>query len=200
MTEQQNSMSFEEWLNEVKRLRSLSAAAEADFLSLVQWGEDKWDTDVPWRAGGGYANFSDLLAQTNLVDPKRYTKFKDAVGIFGLDKVRANGVEPMTDLLKIPEEAVSKEDPTILARDAVLQGYEAFSERNNTAISPRTAKAEQRRHYEPPVRHRTPAEVKIQALEEDNKNLRKQLAAANREIARLQKLVGDRAVEQHANP
>lgn len=191
MTHMADQMAFESCVQEALRLRAAWSEAGVDFFQyLVQWelDESKWK-----RLDGeptGYGTFAEVLHATNIAKVHRLVRFKEIVARFGLEKVRAIGIEAAEEAFKIPDHVPSRREPEILARDAAVRDLCEFRTRNHTTPSTMTARSIERKHYEPPPKEREDEQSyddRVKELERENAQLKKELAAKDREIAKLKK-------------
>lgn len=186
---------FAEWLATAKLLHAHAIEADADFFAHLLEGER--DEDM-WRRGGGYATFADVLqSDCGFPTAGRYARYKEEIKRFGLEHVRKIGVVASESLLGIPEIAVSRLYPHILAADAILFELSEWRERNGTVPSARTVKTIIRKHYDMPriKKLKTP---EIERLINENKALRNENFELRVENARLKRLLGEqgRLVQQ----
>lgn len=181
---------LEAFILEAKRLRACAAEAEADFFRFLMDGERN---EAMWRgdpgAKTGFTTFCELLNGADICRPHRYVRFKVAVERFGWDVVRSIGVEAATQVLPVPVGAASRTG-SAEAPEAIVNDMQAFRERNNTVPSRQQARAIVRKHYDPPPQKDEEApsfDDRVKELEHENAQLKKALAAKDREIAKLKK-------------
>lgn len=174
---------LEAFLVEAKRLRTAAAESEADFLAYLADAEA--DPSI-WRGsrqhGTGYATFEELLRNEPLTTPDRLSRFKVMRARFGIERVRAIGVDVCARLLAIPDDAPSRVEPKRLAIETAIEDAEAFVERNGTVPVDQTGRHIVAKHYEPPKQDRS---VSQEVLE-----LRERVAVLSAENALMRKALG----------
>jgi uncharacterized coiled-coil protein SlyX len=178
---------FEWYTQEALRLRAAWSEAGVDFFQyLVDWEKDesKWKGDA--GAKTGYSTFPEVLHATNITKPHRLSKFKELVSRFGLESVRAIGIDAAEEAMKIPEHVPSRREPNVPAANAVVRDLCDFRQRNSTPPSTMTARSNVRQHYEPPTKEHDEEPTfddRVKELEHENAQLKKALSAKDREIA-----------------
>lgn len=174
---------FDIWLAEAKRLRSDATIARAEFLRHLAEGEK--DTEM-W-ADCGQPSFAALLSAENIVDVSTFETFKREVEQFGWEFVRTHGFDVVREVLPVKALAPSRRNPDKLARVAIEEELTAFRERHGVPASARHARTMIRMHYEPPPpapRPMSADQARIVKLTEENANLKNQLDATTKELAK----------------
>lgn len=181
---------FRMWIAECRRLRNASNEAEVDFLAFVSTGED--DEEM-WRYAG-HPTFFALVKAENVCHVDRLNTFRREVARFGFDLVRAHGVDQIREVMKIPDDAVSKADPEKLAVNAVIADLDEFRSRHGVSASKWQAENTRKRHYvpapkladdEPDDEPDDKQAARIAQLEAENNALRRENAKLKSENAEL---------------
>ena len=176
------SAAFVVWVAEAKQLRTAAVVSIADFFAHLARGEEQ---EAMWR-GAGYATFSEVLDREDICRGSRFAAFKAEVARFGLDAVRAIGVDQAKEVLKIPVGAISRVTGTD-ATEAVMSVLRERAVQNAAPVSVQQTNAIIRQHVDVPRKAR-PApgspEERILALEEENAALRKQVRRLEADLAR----------------
>jgi len=87
---------FEQWLEKARALRSAANEAEVEFyLHLIEGEKMKEE----WQAT--FLTFEALLKDTELADPARYTKFREAMKMVDVNIARRLGIEAVIGLAHI---------------------------------------------------------------------------------------------------
>ena len=81
MATQKSPQTFDQWLEQAKRLRTAAMAAEVDLLMFLV----RFEEQGPWR-DAGYNAFASLIRQYKLTRPDRYEEFKAARSKLGDDQ------------------------------------------------------------------------------------------------------------------
>lgn len=189
-----NETKFNQWIEELKRLKVAEDAASFEFLDHLYQGEKSgiW-------IGCGKASFASVIA--GIVDVRRYESFKE-VGEdpnIGFEKIREVGLWWAMQMAKTPPDAKSLSEPTKLARVAMYEVGVDFAKRNGTKASERHALNQSKSIWVPPPQRRDvdevkeDLEIKIRNLKTENRQLKAQLREANLKVQKLEKRLGKQA-------
>jgi hypothetical protein len=167
-------MSYEQLVEECKRLRLKSEKAEAEFFAFLMVAERE-HAEV-WQ-GGGCADFQQFLASNHLADGRRYRFFAIGVDRVGLDTAIAHGAHWTIQAGMLPDPS-----PKVL-RD-FTERARAFVEMEHTAPAEQTVRtwaAEAVASGRDPKRVQQVSE--LHRLRAENQELRAKLRAAEKRAA-----------------
>lgn len=172
------AISIEEFTTRAKELRSKAADAEREFLDFLVWGENQ----EFWRSSG--FTYLGLLKHLSLVDPARYDAHKQMTARHGAAAAKVS-INALVEAAKFKEPSAQRE---------VLDQAAKWEDTNETPISPQSAATIGRdlrsriaavttrnKGYAQLVSELEKAKRDVQRLEEENKNLRAEIAALKRQ-------------------
>lgn len=173
-------MTYEELINECRRLRLAHEQGEARFFVFLMEAESK-HREV-WSAFG-HATFDTFLRSNHLVDTDRYAAFVRGVEKSSVSQAMSVGAPATIQLGRI-----RSANPDVSAE--FIRRAEAFVSTENVVPSDQTA-ALWRRHLDAPEQeHRTIRKAsELDRLRGENHRLKLELATAHKRIAELEGLL-----------
>lgn len=170
-------MTYEELVDECKRLRAAAEAAEGEFFRFLMRVER--DHESVWREAG-CSTFEQFLRSNNLVKVDRYALF-----VKGTERIgETNAAKCVHSTIFIGRQP----DPKPKQVAEYIKRVDAFREVHRTAPSEEAAREWSKEVFRRPAEaHKTIRRVdELHRLREENKTLRSQLAAAHARIAELE--------------